>query len=360
MPPIMGAAAFLMSSFLGIPYLRIVVAAIIPSILYYAAIMIIVDLEAKKLGIKGMEPQEIPSLKKVLLSRGLLLLPIIVVIWALVTGKTPLYAGFAGIISTIVASYSNKETRIGLKKLLLALEEGAMGSIQVGVACASVGIIVGVAAMTGIGSVLAYNIVKISGGSAFVALALVMLTSIVLSFGLPSTALYIIVSVVAAPALVKVGIIPLAAHFFVFWFGALSNVTPPVALASYTAGGIAGDDPMKTAWTALKMTLAGFIIPFMFAFNPVILFETPSVVKVVIAVVTGLIGVFALAVATERYFLRKLLRLEQLLFLTGALLMIKPGLTTDVSGLVILAIALGIHYFTRNKNKADEGAVILR
>ncbi|MEW6623604.1 MAG: TRAP transporter permease [Bacillota bacterium] len=356
MPPIMGAAAFIMASFLGVPYLRIVTAAIVPALLYFAAVMIMIDIEAKRLGLKGLEKNDIPSLKKVFLERGALLLPIIVIIWVLISGKTPLYAGFAGIIATIAASYTNKECRIGLKKLLWALEHGALGSIQVGIACASVGIIVGVAAMTGIGSVMAYNIVNLSGGSVFAALALVMLTSIVLSFGLPSTALYIIVAIVAAPALVKLGVLPLAAHFFVFWFGALSNVTPPVALASYTAAGIAGAEPMKTAWTALKLTLAGFIIPFMFAFNPVILFESPSILAVGIAFITGLIGVFGLAIATKAYFIRQLFILEQLLFFGGAVMMINPGLRTDAIGLVILVLAMAFHYITRKKTRG--GAVV--
>jgi len=259
MPPIMGAAAFLMSSFLGEPYLKIMAAAVMPSLLYYLGIIIMVDIEAKKLGLKGLPADHLPELKRVMKERGVLIIPIAVIVYTLVIGKTPIYAGFAGIISTILSSWLSKDTRIGIKETMQALEDGARGAIVVGIACAACGFIVGVAAMTGIGSVIAHNIVQISGGNIFPALLLVMVACIVLSMGLPSTALYIVVAVTAAPALEKAGVLPLAAHFFVFWFGALSNVTPPVALASYTAAAIAGDDPMKTGWTGLKLTFAEFL-----------------------------------------------------------------------------------------------------
>ncbi|MDN5323822.1 MAG: hypothetical protein PWQ67_2276 [Clostridia bacterium] len=359
MPPIMGAAAFIMSSFLGVPYLKIMAAAVLPSLLYYAGIIIMVDIEAKKLGLKGLPANELPTLKKVILEQGILAIPIAVIIYTLIIGKTPLFAGFAGIISTIIASYlSKKGTRIGVKEALGALEDGARGAIVVGMACAACGFIVGVAAMTGVGSVIAHNIISISGGTIFFALIMVMVACIVLSMGLPSTALYIIVAVTAAPALEKAGILPLAAHFFVFWFGALSNVTPPVALASYTAAAIAGDDPMKTGWTGLKLTLAGFIIPFIFAYSPILLMENFSLLRAGLAFATGMLGVFSLAIAAENYYAKQLNIIERILFFAGALLLIKPGLYTDIPGLIIVVLVFIYHKISARRKMENIAEVI--
>jgi TRAP transporter 4TM/12TM fusion protein len=354
-PPIMGAAAFIMTGFLGVPFSTIILAAIIPALLYYVGIIIMVDIEAKRLGLKGLSEESVPKLWEVLKKRGVLLLPIVVIIWTLLDGKTPLYAGFAGIITTIVASWFNKDTRIGVKEFFQALEDGGKSAVQVGMATAACGIIVGVVNMTGIGSVLSYNILKISGGVLMISLLLIMVTSIVLSMGLPSTALYIVVAVTAAPALVEMGVNPIAAHFFVFFFGALSNVTPPVALASFTAAGIAKSEPMKTSWMGLKLTLAGFIIPFIFVYNPIILLQAKeggsvSIFSVLVALATALIGIYALAIAASNYFNHHLILVERILFFIVAFLLIKPGLVTDLSGFGVLTLVLAIHYFRLRKN----------
>lgn len=358
MPPIMGAAAFIMAGFLGVSYTVIILAAIIPSVLYYAALIIAIDLESKKQGLKGLSKESIPLIKEVLKERGALLLPIVIVIGALLMGKTPLFAGFAGIVSVVVASWltKDKSNRINFKKILQALDEGGRGSIQVGIACSSIGIIIAVVTMTGLGSTIAYNIIALSGGVLWVILLLVMLTCIVLSMGLPSTALYIVVAVTAAPALVEAGVHPLAAHFFVFWFGALSNVTPPVALASYTAAGIAGADAMKTSWSALKLTLPGFIIPFMIAYNPIILMQTESgepvsVIGVILALVTGLLGIFALAVGITNFFTIKLTIVERIGFLAGSIFLIKPGLLTDGAGIGLVVLVYLLHAFRAKKKE---------
>ncbi|MFZ5943086.1 MAG: TRAP transporter permease [Bacillota bacterium] len=359
MPPIMGAAAFIMSSFLGVPYLTIMAAAILPSLLYYAGIIIMVDIEAKKLGLKGLPADQLPTLKDVLRKQGVLVLPILVIIYTLIAGKTPLFAGFAGIISTIIASWVAKgANRIGVKEALKAMEDGARGALIVGMACAACGFIVGVAGMTGVGSVIAHNIIKISGGTIFFALVLVMFACIFLSMGLPSTALYIVVAVTAAPALVKAGVLPLAAHFFVFWFGALSNVTPPVALASYTAAAIAGDDPMKTGWQGLKLTLAGFLIPFIFVYSPILLMQNFTLFKAGLAFITGIIGVFSLAIAAENYYAKKLSYFERFVFFAGALLLIKPGLYTDLPGLIIVGAAFIFHNISARKKAKNLTEVI--
>jgi len=358
MPPIMGAAAFIMAGFLGVSYTVIIMAAIIPSLFYYSALSIAIDLEAKKQGMKGISKESIPLVKEVLKERGVLLLPIIIVIGTLLVGKTAMFAGFAGIISAIVASWltRDKSNRIGLKKITQALEEGGRGVIQVGVACAAIGILIAVVTMTGLGSTIAYNIIELSGGVLWIILLLVMVTCIVLSMGLPSTALYIVVAVTAAPALVEAGVTPLAAHFFVFWFGALSNVTPPVALASYTAAGIAGADPMKTSWTAMKLSLPGFIIPFMIAYNPTLVMQSStgdgvSAAAIITALVTGLIGIYALAIAINNFFSIKLNIFERIVFLVGSLMLIDPGFITDVIGIGLVAVAFAIHTVRAKKHK---------
>lgn len=350
MPPIMGAAAFIMAGFLGVSYTVIILAAIIPSILYYGSLIIAIDLEAKKLGLKGINKDSIPKVWDVIKESGALGLPIIVVISTLLTGKTPLFAGFAGIISVIVASWltKNKENRITIKKALAALVDGAKGSIQVGIACSAIGIIIAVVTMTGLGSTIAFNILAFSGGTLWIILLLVMFTCIVLSMGLPSTALYIVVAVTAAPALINAGVHPIAAHFFVFWFGALSNVTPPVALASYTAAGIAGADAMKTSWTALRLTLPGFIIPFMIAYNPIMIMQSPdgndiAVIEVILVLISGILGIFSLAVAISNFFSTRLYLIERIGFFGSSLLLIKPGLVTDILGISVMALLVVIN-----------------
>ncbi len=355
MPPIMGAAAFIMAGFLGISYTTVVLAAIIPSFLYYIALIFAIDIEAKKLGLKGISKENIPNVIQILKERGVLLVPIVVVIVTLLMGKTPLFAGFAGIGSVIIASWltRDKTSRITFSKAVEAFIEGGKGTIQVGTACAAIGIIICVVTMTGIGSTLAYNIVDLTGGMLWLILVVVMLTCIVLSMGLPSTALYIVVAVTAAPALIEAGINPIAAHFFVFWFGALSNITPPVALASYTASGLAGANAMKTSWEALKIALPGFIIPFMIAYNPVILLQPPegeslSAVSIVVVLVTSIVGIYALACGLGNYLNGKLSIVERILLIVGALLLIIPGILTDVTGLVICLLGFYIH-FTRIK-----------
>ncbi|MDI3535268.1 MAG: hypothetical protein PWQ82_1633 [Thermosediminibacterales bacterium] len=302
---------------------------------------------------KGLDASKIPNLLDVIKQKGLLIIPLIVIIYTLVSGRSALYAGFAGIISTILVASLKKETRMGIKDILGAMEEASYGAIQVGIACATCGIIVGVAGMTGIGSVLAHNIIQLSGGILFIALLAVMAVAIILSMGLPSTALYIVVAVTAAPALVELGVAPIAAHMFVFWFGAMSNVTPPVALASYTGAGIAGADPMKTGWTGLKLTLAGFLIPFMFAYNPVIVWEGASILTIIRVFITGFIGVYALAVAVQNYMNDYLKIYERIVFFAGALLMMHPGAMTDLIGIVVLIIAFATHHIrVKNKKKA--------
>ncbi|WP_058909897.1 TRAP transporter permease [Entomohabitans teleogrylli] len=356
MPPIMGAAAFIMAGFLGISYSTIVIAAIIPALLYYAALIIAIDFEAKKQGLKGISKENIPQVKAILKQRGLLLLPLVIVIATLLMGRTPIYAGFLGIISIIVASWLSLDTSVRMtpKKIAWALNEAARGAIQVTLACAAIGVIICVVTMTGIGSTLAFNIVALTGGTLWLILLVVMLVCIVLSMGLPSTALYIVVAVTASPILIQAGVNPLAAHFFVFWFGALSNITPPVALASYTAASIARSDPMKTSWTAVKLALPGFVIPFILVYNPMLLMQGAdiNVISVIHMIGSALVGIYALSAATSQFWSIRTNWLENLLLISAALLLIKPGLYTDISGLALIGVAALSHLARRKKQAA--------
>lgn len=365
MPPIMGAAAFIMAGFLGVSYNIIILAAIIPSLLYYIGLIIAIDLEAKKEGLKGMSKDSIPQVWAVLKEGGVLLLPLLIVIGTLLAGRTPIAAGFAGIISAIIASWLTKDktNRITIPKAAQALVDGAKGSVQVTIACASVGILIAVVTMTGLGATLSYNIIELSGGNLAVILLFVAITCIVLSLGLPSTALYIVVAVTAAPALIEAGVNPVAAHFFVFWFGALSNITPPVALASFTAAGLAGADAMKTSLTALKLCLPGFIIPFMIAYNPIMVMQTEtgdlaSPGSAIIVLITAALGVFALSVSVFNFFSAKLNMVERVVFFAVALLLIQPGMVTDAIGLTIGGTLLAWHIIRakRFENELEKGA----
>ncbi|NPV70141.1 MAG: TRAP transporter permease [Firmicutes bacterium] len=352
MPPIMGAAAFMMASFLGIPYLRVMMAGFIPALFYYFAVFLMVDREAAKLGLKGLPRERLPELRKVLAEGWHLMLPIVVIVVLLVRGLTPLYAAFFGLIATIVGSYLKPQTRLTLPKLIEALDEGARAAIGVGTSCAVVGFIVGVVAMTGLGQVIALNIMQLAMGRLWLALVLVMLASMCLGMGLPAEACYIITASVAAPALVRMGVLPLAAHFFVFYYGTLSCVIPPVALTSYTAAGIAKANPTQVALTGLKLAMAGLIIPYLFVYQPILLMESVDIGHLAWAVVSGTLGVFCLAIAAQRYFHEPVTRLEQMAMFGAAICLIDPGLVTDAIGAVLLVIGFGAHLIRTRRRKA--------
>ncbi len=350
MPPIMGAASFMMASFLGIPYLKVMTAGIIPALFYYFAIFIMVDFEAQKLNLRGLSADKLPNLKAVIKKQGHLMIPIIVILILLVKGLTPLYSAFYGLISVIVVSFIKKSTRMSLKDVLEALEAGAKNAVPVAIACAVVGFIVGVVSMTGLGQVLAHNILKLSMGQMWLALLLVMVASIFLGMGLPATACYIITASIAAPALINMGVNPLAAHFFAFYFGTLSAVIPPVALTSYTAAGLSGANPTEVAFTGFKLASAGIIIPFMFVYSPILLLQGDvNPISMITTIITGLIGIYLLGASNEGYLKCRINKFESFILFVGALTLVYPGIITDIIG---LAIGLGI--FFKNKKKSEK------
>ncbi len=338
MPPIMGAAAFIMAQFLGIAYIKIAVAAVLPAVLYYLAVGIMVHMEAKRLGLKGLPKENLPQLGKVLRKGGHLLIPIFVIVYLLVKGYTPLRAAFVSILVTVGIAMFKASTRLSFKDILDAMESGARSALGVAAACACAGIIIGVVTLTGVGLKLANGIIILSGGHFFFTLIFTMIASIILGMGLPTTAKYIVLASMAAPAIQKFGVPPLAAHMFILYYGIIADLTPPVALAAYAGAGIANANAMKTGFTALRLAIAGFTIPFVFAYNPQLLLINTTPLHVLFYSITAVIGTCSLAFAGSGYWLRNLKIWERLILFVGALALIFPGVLSDSIGFGILIL----------------------
>ena len=350
MPPIMGAAAFLMAETIGVPYSNVVLRAILPAVLYFAGVFITVHLEAKKEGLKGLTKEELPRLKP-LLKQTYLLLPLILLIYLVGTSTRSIaYAAAIAIVAAIVVSMFNKEHRITPKRLLEALAAGGQGMITVAAACGVAGIIAGVIGVTGLAYTLFNGIVALAGNQVIIALFLTMLCCIVLGMGVPTTANYCIMAATCAPILVQMGVPMIAAHFFVFYFGIVADLTPPVALAAYAGAAIAQANPMKTAFTATKLAIGAFIVPYVFALNPAMLFIDTSVGEVILICITSLVGIFAVSAALEGYFLHGMKWYERIISVVGGLLLIYPGLVTDLIGLALVAMVLVAQVIGRRKN----------
>ncbi len=338
MPPVMGAAAFIMAQILGVPYMEVVLAAVVPALLYYFAVMVQVHFEATRLGLKGIPFSQLPPLWPLLRSKGFLLIPLIAIIYFLLAGFTPLKAAFNGILVSFVLSWLNKETRLTPKRILEAFESGARGAIGVACACATVGMIVGMGTLTGLALRIANAIVALAGGSKILTLFFTMIASLLLGMGLPTTANFIVTSTMAAPALFLLGVPAKAAYMFVFYFGIAADLTPPVALAAYAGSGIAGSDPMKTGITAFKLALAGFLVPYIYVYNPMLLFIDVEPMAMVQAIFTALMGVFLLSMFTIGYFKAPMAWYLRLVAFAGSLCLLIPGTLTDLGGLAVLAV----------------------
>jgi TRAP transporter 4TM/12TM fusion protein len=348
MPPIMGAAAFLMAETLGIPYLQVAVAAIIPAILYFSGIFIMVHLEAKKLGLKGIPRDQLPRISTVMKEQGHLILPLITILYFLIQGATPMKAALYGIITSVLAGMLRKNTRMGLRDFLEALENAGRTILGVAIACATAGIIIGIVTLTGLGLKMASGLVALAGGLTLPTLIFTMLASIVLGMGIPTTANYLITSTITAPAVVQLGVPVLAAHFFAFYFGIVADITPPVALAAYAGSAIARGNPFKTGLTATRLAIAAFIIPYMFALNPIILLIGATPLRVIQVLTTSLIGMLGVGAAMEGYLLGSVKIWERILYLVGGLLLIDPAYTTDMIGVLLILTALLSQRIRRN------------
>lgn len=344
MPPIMGAAAFLMADYVQMPYGDIVVRAILPAVLYFAGIFIAVHLEAKKMGLRGLTKEELPRLLP-LLKQIYLLIPLLLLIYLVGTSsKSIQYAAAIAIVAAIVVSMFNKEHRITPKRLLEALAAGGQGTITVAAACGIAGIIAGTITMTGLANMLINGIVALAGNHVIIALFLTMICCIVLGMGVPTTANYCIMAATCAPILVRMGVPPIAAHFFVFYFGIVADLTPPVALAAYAGAAIAQANPMKTALTATKLAIAAFIVPYVFALNPAMLLVDTNVWEVALICVTSLIGIFGVSSALQGYVMKPMPWYLRLASGFGGVLLIYPGLVTDTAGILLVGLTLVVQY----------------
>ena len=340
MPPVMGAAAFLMAEFVGVPYIDIVKAAIIPAFLYFVGVWLGVHFEAKRTNLKGIPRDQLPKIWTILRERGHLALPLIIIVYLLVSGYTPMRAALVAIVLAILCSALRKNTRMKPMQIVEGLENGAKNVLGVLVACAAAGIIIGVVTKTGVGLKLASGLIELSGGLLLPTMFFTMITAILLGMGVPTTANYVITSTIAAPALVQMGVPVLAAHMFVFYFGIIADVTPPVALAAYAGSGISGGNPLWTGVNASKLAIAAFIIPYMFVLSPTLLMMDATAGGLLITTVTALIGMVSLSSALIGYLAAACHGWERLVLIVGGLLMINPGLVTDLIGAAMFAAIL--------------------
>ena len=361
MPPIMGAASFLMAESLGIPYKDVAKAAIIPAILYFTGIFIMVHLEAKKTGLKGLSRDSLPKIGDLLMKKGYLVIPLATIIYFFVLGKTAIYAGLMGIIAaglvavvnSIVDIVMKRKISFGFNDLIDVFVNAARNIISVAIACAMAGIIIGIITLTGLGLKIGAGLISISGGIPLLLLFLTMISSIILGMGVPTTANYLITSTIAASAIIGLGYEPLSAHMFVFYFGIIADVTPPVALAAMAGAAIAKSDPLKTGIEATKLSIGAFIIPYMFIFNPQILMINTTIAQIIPILITSLIGMFGVSAGLEGYVFRKCKPYERILFIIAGLLSIYPELYTDIIGIAVIAILVIIQIISRKKmNKA--------
>ena len=376
MPPIMGAAAFLMAEYMGIPYIEVAAKAILPAILYFAGIFITVHLEAKKLGLKGIPKSELPKWSY-LAKNCYLVLPLVLLVWLVATGARTMATSAAisimgafiiGFINFLLTSLREREagksvmsvvvdtTKFSLATAFEALQAGAKSAVSVAVACAMAGLIAGCITVTGLASILINAIVGVAGGAIILGLVLTMLCCIVLGMGVPTTANYCIMASTCAPILMELGLPVVAAHFFVFYFGIVADITPPVALAAYAGSAIAKSNPMKTAINATKLAIAAFIVPYIFAFNPIMLLEGNFMwLEFAQAVLSACVGLFGVAVALNGFLFRPVMPVLRLVLVAAGLAMMIPGTLTDVAGFVVIAAIVVLQYLGR-KRKADPDA----
>jgi len=338
MPPVMGAGAFLMAEILGVPYVKVLVAAILPAAMYYLAVYFMVDFEAAKTGLVGLPKDQLPS-KKETLKRIYMFAPLGVLVYYIAIAMASIIkAGTLAVAACVIVSWTSKETRMGLKKIIDSLANGAKGAIEMAGTCAAAGIVIGIISQTGIGLKFATILLDFSKGILPLALFLSMVVAIVLGMGMPTTAAYAICAAVITTGLIKLGAIPIAAHLFVFYFACISAITPPVALAAYAGAAIAKAHPNKVGFTAMKLGIAAFIAPYMFIFNPAMLL-IGSPLEVIEVAVTSLLGTFALACGMQGWLMGRAIPFAlRIPLIAGAILLIKPGIYTDLAGIGLLVL----------------------
>jgi TRAP transporter 4TM/12TM fusion protein len=352
MPPVMGAAAFIMAEYLGKSYNEVCVSAIIPAVLYYACIFVIVDLKAVKNGLRGFPTDQLPDIKQVLKRGWHLIIPIIALIVFLMMAWSPNKAVFWSIAILIVVSFLYRHTRLTWKNFLRAMEDGARETIPIAIACAAAGIIVGSLGMTGLGVKFSSSLMALCHGSQILALLLTMIASLILGMGMPATAVYILSAALLAPPLINLGITPIAAHFFIFYFSVISCITPPVALTAYAAAGLAKTDPGKAGWTAFYYGILAYIIPYMFVYTPVLLWQG-DLPWIMLSFLFALVGVFALGIALEGYLFGQCSAVERAAFVVAGLMCVYAEIVSDIMGVVAIVVLIYLHKRRHRQVKAS-------
>jgi len=351
MPPVMGAAAFIMAEFTGIAYINIMKHAIIPAFLYYLGVFIMVHIEAEKLGIKTILKEDFPTVKSIIMNQGYLFLPILAIIYFLVEGYTPLRAAFFAILLLLFLEFfKSKDKKDFFKKIPKGLIEAPKVVAPVTVACACAGIIVGIINLTGLGQRITSIVLTLSGGSLPIVLVLTMTLAIILGMGMPTSSAYIIMASLLAPGLIKMGVPLIAAHMYIFYFACLSAITPPVALASYAGAALSGASPSKTGYLGFRLGLAAYIVPYMFVYGPSLL-AIGGYFRIILTTITAILGIFSLGFSLQGWLFNNINIYQRILLFLTALLLIKPGITTDLPGIIILCIAVIYRYRIHKKNQ---------
>jgi len=335
MPPVMGAVAFILAQNINMKYIEVAGRAVLPAVLYFACVFFVVDFRAKKMNLQGTPEEDIPDFMKTVKLGWQLAIPLIVLVYLLGVGKSAQYSALMGILVLILVAGCRKWTRMDGRKILKGFINGVSDSMSVAVTAAAAGIIIGGVTNTGVNLLFANQVVKLSHGNLFITLLLVAVVCLVLGMGMTTSAVYISVATIMAPALIRLGIEPLCAHLFVLYYGCICVITPPVALASFTAAGISGASPAKTGWTSFRIGLVAFIVPFIFVYQPVMLMYG-TVMEILLCVVTSLAGCWSLAAMIEGWFSTGLNVLERGMLGLGWLLLMIPGLATDVAGIAVV------------------------
>jgi TRAP transporter 4TM/12TM fusion protein len=362
MPPVMGAAAFLMAEFINLPYIEIAKAAAIPALLYFTGIWVVVHFEAKKYGLRGLPREQLPRLLKVLKEESYLILPLVAIIYLLVEGSTPMTAAMGGLGLCVAVGMIRKETRMNIPRLLDTLEQGARSALGVAAACATAGIIVGVVTLTGLGLKMGDGLISLAGGVLILTLIFTMITSLILGMGAPTTANYVITSTIAAPALIKLGVPVLGAHMFAFYFGIVADITPPVALAAFAGAAIAKANPFKTGVIATKLAIAAFLVPYIFVYSPTLLLINATLFSMIQMITTSIIGMVGIGAAVEGWYWTRMSWWERIPMFIGGIMLIDPGTLTDIIGIILIAVITAVQYHkakqTRGKDKHQRGGTL--
>ncbi|CEP66132.1 TRAP C4-dicarboxylate transport system permease DctM subunit [Moorella glycerini] len=355
---VMGAGAFMIADYLSVPYGVVVKGAVIPAALFFLSLIFYADIAAARSGLKGLSGEELPDWKKTLAQKGHLLIPVIALVVFIVMGWSAIKTAFWSILFMIALSFLKSETRMNSKKILDALAAGSRDNISIAAACAAAGIIVGVVSATGVGVKFSSLLNVLSASNPILALILTMIAALILGMGLPPTAVYIILAALTIPSLISMGVNPLAAHFFVFFFASIGAITPPVCLAAYSAAAVAKTDPFVTGWKSFRMGLVGYIVPFIFVINPVLLMQQGSGIEIASAFISAAIGVILLTFGMEGFFKKPLHMVVRVLLLISALLLMIPGFRTDVIGIAGLFLAIITDRLMSPKNTDSLGAKV--